>query len=287
MNASSRPVISLKEIRKTVALKKAMNWALLAGAYAAVVVLFSSKDYFPGLRTSLAAGISFALALLVGFRINRSYDRWWEARKQWGSLVNVSRNLAVKVRELRQPELAERQRVHDLIVAFAYGLKDHLRNEPELQKLDGFETSQDSPGHLPTYLARQIYRLFYHWNNEGWLDAGRLLTLDSEARMMLEICGACERIKNTLMSTSWRAFSLQCIVLVLLILPLGLADEFGWVAVPATVLIAYLVVAGEVIARTVEEPFGFHEDQLNLQALCEAIDTSVGEALLDDCIGDK
>ena len=97
--------------------------------------------------------------------------------------------------------------------------------------------------------------------------------------MLLEVCGACERIKTTLISVSWRTFTWQCIIVYLLILPWGLVDEFQKWIIPFTTVAAYFVIAGEGIAHYVEEPFGVHEDHLDLDRICGVIDRSVTEIL--------
>ena len=78
------------------------------------------------------------IGLLLAFRTNSSYSRWWEARTLWGRLVNVSRNLAIKVADLVKADQDDLNRFRIDIVAFAYGLKDHLRGESRLQSLSGF-----------------------------------------------------------------------------------------------------------------------------------------------------
>jgi len=97
--------------------------------------------------------------------------------------------------------------------------------------------------------------------------------------MLLEVCGGCERIKDTPMSVSWRSFTWQCIGVYLLVLPWGLVDDFGAWTTPLTILVAYFVIAGEGIARYVEEPFGLHEDHLDLDTICQGIDRSVSDVL--------
>ena len=270
-----------KQLGLTAPLLGATKWALLMGAYSCLALLLARRYAVetPGLLAGASAVLSFALALLIGFRVNAAYDRWWEARKLWGTLVNVSRNLAVKVRELQPAEPEERQSIRNLIVAFSMGLKDHLRDEADLKRLPGFENDSASPIHLPSYIARRLYGSFSRWQAEGRLTDERLWVLDSEARILLDVCGACERIKTTLPSVSWRAFTRQSILAVLILLPWALAASFGAWTVVLTMLITYIVVAGEAIARWVEEPFGRGEDHLDLEAICEAIDRSVTEVL--------
>jgi len=268
----------------TAPLRGATKWALLMGVYSCLPLLIARLHVFefPGLLGGASAVLSFAVALLVGFRVNAAYDRWWEARKLWGTLVNISRNLAVKIRELQRPDVADRQSVRNLIVAFCLGLKDHLRDEADLTRLPGFEDDHSKPNHLPSYIARRIYGLFSEWQAEGKLSDERLWVLDSEARLLLDVCGACERIKTTLPSISWRSFTRQSILAVLLLLPWGLVESFGAWTIVLTILISYLVIGGEAIARWVEEPFGRGEDHLDLESICLAIDRSVTEVLTDN-----
>ena len=117
------------------------------GLYSCLPLLVVHYDLvrFPGLLSGASAVLSFAIALLIGFRVNAAYDRWWEARKLWGTLVNISRNLAVKVRELERPDETERQHVRNLIVAFCFGLKDHLRDEPDLEKAARISDRSNDP----------------------------------------------------------------------------------------------------------------------------------------------
>jgi putative membrane protein len=113
----------------TVPLLRVWIWVLLVGVYSGLALLkrHSPFSLVPEVPASLDGALSFAMALIIAFRVNRAYERCWEARKLWGTLVNVSRNLAVKVTRLLQPDRAERRRVRDLIVAFAVGRVRCLR----------------------------------------------------------------------------------------------------------------------------------------------------------------
>ncbi len=265
----------------TVPLRRVWMWALAAGVYSAAAVWVDESlgSRVPDIPSGIDAGLAFAITLIVVFRVNRAYERWWEARTLWGKLVNVSRNLAVKTRELHELDGAERRRVRDLIVSFCYGLKDHLRNQPDVTVLPGFKDTEARPQHLPSFVVRHIYAEFASWRSQGRLTDAQLWVLDAEARELLEVAGACERIKNTLMSVSWRRFVQHCVIAYLLVLPWGLDEDFGWFAVPISMLLAYFVIAGEGIAQYVEEPFGVEEDHVDLDGICAGIDTSVSEVL--------
>jgi putative membrane protein len=258
--------------------------ALAVGLYSSLSLLKPHPPfvYVPEIPTALDAALSFAMALLIAFRVNRAYERWWEARTLWGSLVNVSRNLAVKIRELQCPTLDERRSVRDLIVAFCEGLKDHLRDDVDVSRLPRVNDDKPVPTHLPSHLVRSLYARLNRWRVEEKLSDTQLWVLDRELRVFLEVCGGCERIKATLMPVSWRFVTWQCIGVYLLVLPWGLVDDFkGW-TIPISVLAAYLVIAGEAVAHYVEEPFGVHEDHLDLRRICGVIDRSVTELLLEE-----
>jgi putative membrane protein len=267
----------------TVPLLKVGLWALPWGAYS-ILTYFKQYQPFsniPDIPIAIDAALSFAMALVIAFRVNRAYERWWEARTLWGTLVNVSRNLAIKVKELPDLNSEDRVQMEKLIIAFCTGLKGHLRNEPKLQGLPGFEHETNEPKHLPSHIVGNIYRMFAKWKSEGKLNDQQIWVLDSEARVLLDVCGGCERIKNTLMSISWRSFSVQCIVIYLLVLPWEMVDDFKYWTVPLTMTIAYFAFAGEGIARYVEEPFGLEEDHLDLEGMVAGIDESVSEILND------
>ncbi len=273
-----------RRVGLTTPLLRVGMWSLLAGTYSCITLLISHSSFafVHDLSLGLDAILTFAMALLIAFRTNRAYERWWEARAQWGKLVNVSRNLAVKVRELHEPNEADCQHVRNVIVAFAMGLRDHLRDKPVLKNLPGLENSNAVPGHMPSYIVRRLYRQFRQWQAAGKLTDEQLWVLDRETRELLEVCGSCERIKNTLMSISWQAFTRQCIAIYLFVLPWGMVDAYGVWTIPLTAVVAYFVIAGEGIAHYVEEPFGIEEDHLDLDRIVLGIDRSVSEVLLAD-----
>lgn len=273
-----------QHVLATVPLRHAMGWAVVVGVYSGVPVLVTRLDIvtLTGIPAGASAALGFALALLIGFRVNHAYDRWWEARKLWGTLVNGSRNLAVKIRDLVGADAADRRRARDLIVAFSSGLKDHLRGAVALENLPGFEGTHATPKHVPTYIVRKLYALIARWETEGRLSVLQGLALDAEARLLLDVCGACERIKNTLMSASWRSLTRQLLLVSLLLLPWGLVETFGDLTIPLSILIGYALIAGEAIAAYIEEPFGTGEDHLDLDGIARAIERSVDEALMDE-----
>ncbi len=268
----------------TVPIVRAMLWSAIAAAYSASALLkpFPPFRYVPDIPLGLDAALSFIMAVLIAFRVNRAYERWWEARTLWGKLVNVSRNLAVKVRELPAVTESDCRAVRDLIVDFCTTLRDHLRGKPPASLQTAMPAGESKRRHVPSQVVQRLYGQFSRWQHESRLSAEQLWILDAEARWLLEVCGACERIKTTLMPVSWRRVTTKAIVVYLLILPWGLVEQFRWWTVPLTAVTAYFVITAEIIARHVEEPFGKNEDHLHLDRICRTIDESVSEILRDD-----
>ncbi len=271
-----------QRIGLTVTLRRAAWGSLIIGVYS-LLALFKSYPLLSGippLPVALDAAVSFAMALLIAFRVNRAYERWWEARTLWGTLVNVSRNLAVKVRQLVPADRDDDREARQLIIDFCYALKDHLRDGADSPKLSKYSRAK----HVPAEVVSRLYGLFARWQRDDQINELSLLVIDREARELLDICGACERIKYTLMSISWRRFTHQIILVYLLFLPWGLVDEFGGWTIPMVIVASYFVLGGESIAEYIEEPFGHDEDHLHLDALCETIETTVIEIFAADSI---
>jgi putative membrane protein len=254
------------------------------GLYSALSLLHQYEPFaeIPLVPLGLDAALSFAMGFLIAFRVNRAYERWWEARTQWGILVNVSRNLAIKIRELAGATSAEREDLRTLIGGFAYALKDHLRKGCRLQAVPGFADDEAEPSHVPAHLSSRIYRHLGQWRRDDRITDAELLAFDRESRVLMDVCGACERIKTTLMSMSWRRFTKHLIFVYLLVLPWGLVDPFGAWTAPMAAITAYFVIGGEAIAMYVEEPFGEEEDHLDLDGLCDRIAATVSEILSEE-----
>lgn len=277
-------------IARSATLRNVAVYAILVGAYSAIAVWQELRLFDEGAAapSQLHAALAIVLGWLLVFRTNTAYDRWWEARKLWGRLVNISRNLAIKATTFAPTQ--NPQQLERLMVAFPYALKDHLRQGAKLSQLPGFDDKDEaveSPQHVPNYVSQQIYLELERWRLAGSLNHEQWRVLDEELRLLLDICGGCERIRNTRVVRSYRVFARQCTVLYLLTLPWGIALEFGWWTVPMTTLTAYFMVGLETVAEHVEEPFGYDEDDLDLEGLCGTIEKTVQEIVQRTVVADK
>jgi putative membrane protein len=276
-----------QEFVKPLASSKTLGYvallALLMGVYgcAPLWVARSSGTDLLAIPSGFSAAMSLVLGCLLVFRTNTAYQRWWEARTLWGQLVNASRNLAIKLCSLGSLTAGDLSRAQQLIVAFPHALRCHLRSEPDSGLTDSSCTILARFEHVPQGIANELYRELGAWKSAHRLDGDELRVIDGELRRLLDICGGCERILRTPIVKSYRFFARQCVLLFLASLPWGIANEFGLWTVPLTIIISYFMLGLEIVAEHVEEPFGYDEDDLDLDGLCLTIQTSVNEVFRD------
>ena len=230
-------------------------------------------------QSNLAASLGAVLGLLLVFRTNTAYDRWWEGRKLWGQLVNDSRNLAIKARTFAAEDRSDLQEFGRLITSFALELKDHLREPlpPPIKDPDTPPTVIAQ--HVPMSVANRIVGRIMSWKREARIDGFETMMLDAHARSLMDICGACERIRKTPIARGYLVFIRKCIMVYLLALPWGIARDFGWLTAAVTAIVAYFMIGLELVAEDVEEPFGHGSDDLQLDEYCRTIRGSVEEVM--------
>lgn len=229
--------------------------------------------------------LSFVISLLLVFRTNTAYDRWWEGRKLWGELVNNSRNLALKIAGMIDPDEEETRRFfRKTIPIYAFSLKAHLQSkvtEYSLQEDDerDLSTRLDFEKHVPNQVAKVMHAKVNQLYRSGEITGDQLIILNGEVSSFTNICGACERIKNTPIPYSYSSFIRKFILIYTLTLPLGYAFTVGYFAAPLVAFIFYVLASLELIAEEIEEPFGDDANDLPMEKIAENIDRHVGEIL--------
>jgi putative membrane protein len=255
------------------------------GAYGLFVSWIVRFEHLPkiewGAESTVLDGL--VLGFLIAFRNSQAYDRWWEARKLWGQLVNESRNLCLKVHSLDGLETAERQRFGSHLTAFAEALKHHLRRRDASDEALMGSRGEQSRAHEPARIAGAVFQTVAEWKRQGVLDGWTLLWLDGQVKSLMDICGACEKIRDTPLASSYRALLRQGIGLYLIISPFYLIEDTGLVGFPLFMLAAYFLLGIELVAEEIEEPFGAGGDNLPLERYCATIESSVREILCRPC----
>lgn len=258
-------------------------YVVLAAVYSAVVWLldrywlhpYTASLVQPNFQSTLALSVS----ILLVFRTNTSYDRWWEGRKLWGQLVNDCRTLAIKTASMVRSDPQGKGYFIHLLMSFALGLQHHLRDGISLRRLPGFEDDAEDPKHVPAHLVQRMYEQAQLWKTKGMLDPTDAWMMDRHLANLLDLCGGCERIRKTPIALSYLRYVRQALTVYLLILPWGLVHQVQFGVVPTSILVAYFMFGLEIIAEHQENPFGYDEDDLDLEAINAGIHATLAEIL--------
>jgi putative membrane protein len=216
--------------------------------------------------------LGFVLSLLLAFRINSAYDRWWEGRKLWGAVVNNSRNLAMKIKHLGNEE--DRQFYNRYISLYAEVLKDHLRGVIS----SDYEAGLNLNKHMPNQVASHLIQRSYVLNNKQ-INTEQLLSINAELMSFTDICGACERIKSTPIPYNYGVFIKKFIFFFVMTLPLTWAFDLHYYISPLIRFVLYVLASMELIAEEIEDPFGFDQNDLALDQIAGNIKKHVNEIL--------
>lgn len=228
--------------------------------------------------------LGFVISLLLVFRTNSAYDRWWEGRKQWGALVNNCRNAAIKVNAiLPQDSELDRQYFRKLIPAYVFAMKEHLREgvQKDLLKVEDLISNEEleKSKHIPNLIASKIYSKIHELYKNQQISGDQLITMDKELKSLTDIIGACERIKNTPIPFSYNLFLKKFIFVYTLTLPFGLAHDFHYWTVPIATFTLYIFGSLELLAEEIEDPFGLDSNDLPTDQLSEKIEENVHEII--------
>ncbi len=230
--------------------------------------------------------LGFVISVILVFRTNTAYERWWEARKLWGQLVNSTRSIAMKLNAyLPMSEAKLRKEFQVLLGNFPAILKNHLRFDAESQVRE-FEDGERlfservlAAPHRPNRVCSFLISHVISLKRQGFLSEEELLTLNGDLNSLVDILGACERIKNTPPPRSYVYFMRKIILLYVISLPLSLLGEFGVGTVFIVPLVFYVLAALEAFAREIEDPFGLDVNDLPLDSLVATIRSNVADLL--------
>jgi len=255
------------------------------GAYAGIIGYLEvgywklSEDNYVKNITIMHGMLGFVISLLLVFRTNTAYDRWWEGRKMWGALVNNSRNLALKLAVLL-PDEKDRHFFRKMIPRYAHILHQHLNNDDTSKQLfEDVDLEIDHHKHQPNQVAKLLFQKVNELYVSKKITGDQLIILNSEVQSFTDICGACERIKNTPIPYSYSAFIKKFIFFYVMTLPFGYAFSLGYFTAPVVVFIFYVLASLELIAEEIEDPFGGDANDLPTKKIADNIQKHVEELL--------
>jgi ion channel-forming bestrophin family protein len=227
----------------------------------------------------------FVISLVLVFRINTAYDRWWEGRKLWGSLINNARNLAIKFHSmLPAQDQAMRQEIADLISNFAFSLRNHLRDDTSSKDIVftaslGSENYSGSK-HKPNVIAGTLNVVALAATRAYPQTKNDYLLVNENISQFVDIGGACERIRNTPIPFSYSIFIKKFVFLYIITMPVSFGLTIGYWSVPIVMIMFYAFASLELLSEEIEDPFGTDSNDLPTDEISQRIRTNVNEILL-------
>ncbi len=247
------------------------------------ILRFHESDFHTTISMHSLLGI--VLGLFLVFRTNSSYDRWWEGRKLWGSLVNNTRNLSHKLNAfLDKSDTENRKWFSTMIINLVFAIKEHLRGGVKWSELestgDDFLDNLRGVKHIPNRLSSMLYIRVNDLYKSKAISGDQLFMLDKELKEFSDILGACERIRNTPIPYSYSMYIKQFIFIYVVTLPMAFVTTSGYLTIPIVVLVTFVLLSVELIAEEIEDPFGRDINDLPTDELSEKITINVREILL-------
>lgn len=268
-----------------------IKWRLGFFVLNAVLVTACSTLFFRvGLKMTLAPFtiVGVALSIFLAFRNNAAYDRFWEARKLWGALVNETRSLTRQTLTLLQAEppfFAERrwlqEQIVHLTISYCHALRIHLRDGSwdELHIDDDVKRALESEHNRPNAILSELGALVAQARARHFVSEYAHMMLEQRVVELTGIQGGCERIKSTPIPLSHTALTHRITALYLLTLPLGLYDSVGMLTPLVVFVVGFAFLGLDTIGDEMEDPFGFDLNDLPLEALCRTIEINLRQRL--------
>ncbi len=236
---------------------------LLCVAWSAAVVCFDKYVVNVSISSLLHTLVGSALGLLLVFRTNASYDRFWEGRKLWGGIVNETRNLIRLASVHLGGERDLLVSLTELTASFPQASMHQLRGT----KIPGMLEVQ----HPPLQIATEMTAILKEGQRRGTLSDIILVSLDQNIQQLVDYLGACERILKTPLPFAYVIHLRRALVLYCFSLPFALVDTFGWGTIFDTLVVAYIFFGIEEIGVEIERPFGCDYNDLPLEEICQSI----------------
>lgn len=269
-------------------LKKIIKQLSIIAVLSLLVLYFKGRiyEYKIPMNPGIFTLIGLALAIFMGFCNTAGYDRYWEGRKLWGSLIIEARSLTREVMSLvHDPNPAfekEKQHFVKMIAAFTWSLNFQLRKknvDEHLARLLPAEICQElaTKKYKPVILLDKMSEWLHTQYDSKRIDSMTLSLMNKQLNELSHVVGGCERISNTPLPFPYSVLLHRTVYSYCFLLPFGLVDGLGWMMPLVVILISYTFIALDALIQEIEEPFGNEENDLPLDMLSRNTEFSVFE----------
>lgn len=262
------------------------------------VILGVAHRYF-GLETTIPMAVPSilggAISLIIAFRLKQSYDRWWEARKIWGAIVNDSRTLirnVITFTHLKQETLKDSKEDNIFVerqVAWCYSLSQGLRGINPLKGIrEILKTDPDDYEYIkhhynvPNALLMLHNYDFKKLHDEKKINDFQQVQLSEVTSRLCDHMGKCERIKNTVFPKTYSVFVEYLLYLFIILLPFGLMDFSAWFQIPLTICVSMAFFLLERTAIQMQDPFENKPTDTPMTTLSQTIELNLHQMIEED-----
>ena len=240
------------------------------------------------IKMSIATVLGFAVALLLGFRTSASYDRWWEARKIWGGIINESRTLVRQTIGFTNQKIItdEVKKMGYYQIAWCISLKNSLR---DLNPLDGVEeflspqeiSQLEGKSNVPSEILKLQSKLNANLKEQDLIDGFQYVSIDQTMKDLCTHMGKAERIKKTVFPTQYRSYTHKGVIIFTIMLPFGMLYSTGPFVILICLLVSFFFNMLENIAYYLQDPFMNRASDIPMSSICRTIEINIKE-LLDE-----
>ncbi len=241
------------------------------------------------IKMSIATILGFTVSLLLGFRTAASYDRWWEARKVWGGIVNDSRTVVRQgIAFTGNGEIhQEVKQLAHYMIAWCYALKNGLRKQDPLSEVGDYLSEEEKKmlsgkNNKHNEILKLMELKLKELRDQDKIDGFQHVAMDNSLKQLCDHMGKCERIKNTIFPQRYRGYTHRGIVIFLIMLPYGMLFSTGPFSIAICSIVAFFFLMIESIAYSLQDPFSNEGSDTPMSALSRTIEINILEMLNED-----
>ncbi|MCK5101533.1 MAG: hypothetical protein KAR17_01920, partial [Cyclobacteriaceae bacterium] len=278
---------------------KGIWWLLLlATIYAVIIYLLSSIIFhsLPNIPPGITAVLGTAVSLLLGFRTNAAYERWWEARKIWGAIINDSRTFVRQLKGFIDINYSEYDqvisRLAQLQIAFVYTLKNALRQTDYHQEYEMYLSKEElrlikNQSNKPNAILDFHQKIISKLHDEDVINSIQFANLDNTLKNLCNSMGKSERIKNTVFPIHYSSSTRLAIIIYSLLFPFGVILQDAIYMIPLTFIVVFFFTFIERIATYLQDPFDNKKSDTPLSAIARTIEINLLEMIGEESVPKK
>lgn len=268
-------------------------WAVGVSMIFALLITIFYKNGVNWLHQPTLASLipAIVLGLLLVFRTNTSYDRFWEGRKIIGNLINDARSLGillwVNIYEKNPEDTEAKMAGVRLIAVYFIALKLHLRKENADEKIKSMVTEEQylelkTVDNMPLRTMKWMGEYVNKMYARHYIDSIQLTAYNQLIEKLVGYVGACERILNTPIPPAYSIHLKHLLFIYCTALPFYLSADLGWLTIPAAGIITFALLGIEAIGLEIENPFGYDPNDLPLDRLNDVLLSNLEELMMSD-----